>query len=155
MAYAAGNYKAATNLHDLIAQGVIESNSRSKEVIDIVKDLIARGIPGGHYDMGHYLEIGYGVKQDTSSANAYFRKAADQGNPDAQFYVAGSLLKFRIPLMSCKQCTNARWSKVMGQQAFITLAIQKSLAVMLMRLQAITPQFGTVTTTPHATRTCF
>ncbi len=93
LAYAAGNYKAANNLHDLIAQGVVESNSRSKEVIDIVKDLIARGIPGGHYDMGHYLEIGYGVKQDTSSANAYFRKAADQGNPDAQFYVARLLAK--------------------------------------------------------------
>ncbi|EGH97708.1 SEL1-like repeat protein [Pseudomonas syringae] len=92
-AYAAGNYRAATNLHGLIAQGVFESASRSKEVIDIVKDLIARGIPGGYYDMGHYLEIGYGVKQDTSSANAYFRKAADQGNPDAQYYVARLLSK--------------------------------------------------------------
>ncbi|QHF10774.1 SEL1-like repeat protein [Pseudomonas syringae] len=88
LAYAAGNYKAATNLHDLIAQGVIESNSRSKEVIDIVKDLIARGIPGGYYDMGHYLDMGYGVKQDESKANAYFRRAADLGNPDAQFYVS-------------------------------------------------------------------
>ncbi|EGI00074.1 Sel1 repeat-containing protein, partial [Pseudomonas amygdali pv. lachrymans str. M302278] len=55
-AYAGGNYKAATNLHDLIAQGLVESNSRSKEVVDIVKHLIAQGVPGGSYDMGHYLE---------------------------------------------------------------------------------------------------
>ncbi|EGH99971.1 putative lipoprotein, partial [Pseudomonas amygdali pv. lachrymans str. M302278] len=76
-AYAGGNYKAATNLHDLISQGVIETDNSEKEVIDIVEGLIAQGIPGGYYDMGHYLEEGYGVKQDGSRANAYFRRAAD------------------------------------------------------------------------------
>ncbi|KPB52434.1 Sel1 repeat-containing protein [Pseudomonas coronafaciens pv. oryzae] len=131
LAYAAGNYRAATNLHGLIAQGVVESASRSKEVIDIVKDLIARGIPGGYYDMGHYLEIGYGVKRDTSSANAYFRKAADQGNPDAQYYVARLLSK--IPdtadvMQSMYKCAMeqgngpagvhyASYSKVVGRYA--------------------------------------
>ncbi|KPZ26964.1 Sel1 repeat-containing protein [Pseudomonas coronafaciens pv. zizaniae] len=131
LAYAAGNYRAATNLHGLIAQGVVESASRSKEVIDIVKDLIARSIPGGYYDMGHYLEIGYGVKRDTSSANAYFRKAADQGNPDAQYYVARLLSK--IPdtadvMQSMYKCAMeqgngpagvhyASYSKVVGRYA--------------------------------------
>lgn len=62
LAYAAGSYKAATNLHNLISQGTVDSSSRSKEVIEIVKNLIAQGIPGGYYDMGHYLETGYGVK---------------------------------------------------------------------------------------------
>lgn len=41
--------------------------------------------------MGHYLELGYGVKQDVASSRAYFRRAADMGNPDAQYYV-GRLL---------------------------------------------------------------
>ncbi|QIQ72188.1 SEL1-like repeat protein [Pseudomonas coronafaciens] len=88
LASAEGNYKAATNLHTLISQGVIETDNSKKEVIDIVEGLIAQGIPGGYYDMGHYLEEGYGVKQDGSRANAYFRRAADLGNPDAQFYVS-------------------------------------------------------------------
>jgi len=88
LAHAAGNYRAATNLHTLISQGLIKSASPSKEVIDIVEGLITAGIPGGYYDMGHYLELGYGVKQDTSRANVYFRRAADLGSPDAQFYVS-------------------------------------------------------------------
>ena len=88
LAYAAGSYKAGTNLHTLISQGLIKSDRPSKEVIDIVEELIATGVPGGYYDMGHYLELGYGVKQDTSRAHAYFRRAADLGSPDAQFYVS-------------------------------------------------------------------
>ena len=88
LAYAAGSYKAGTNLHTLISQGLIKSDHPGKEVIDIVEELIAAGVPGGYYDMGHYLELGYGVKQDTSRAHAYFRRAADLGSPDAQFYVS-------------------------------------------------------------------
>ncbi|ALE00640.1 MULTISPECIES: SEL1-like repeat protein [Pseudomonas syringae group] len=88
LAYAAGNYKAATNLHILISQGAVDSNNRSIEAIDIVEHLIAQGIPGGYYDMGHYLEVGYGVVRNKGSAYAYFRRAADLGNPAAQFYVA-------------------------------------------------------------------
>ena len=95
LAYAAGSYKAATNLHTLISQGLVNSSSPGKEVIDIVEGLIAAGIPGGYYDMGHYLELGYGVKQDTSRAHAYFRRAADLGNPDAQFYVSRLLEKIQ------------------------------------------------------------
>ncbi|RMM29678.1 MULTISPECIES: SEL1-like repeat protein [Pseudomonas syringae group] len=91
LAYAAGSYKAATNLHALISEGLIESTDPENEVIDIVESLIAREIPGGYYDMGHYLETGYGVKQDTSRANAYFRRAADLGNADAQYYVSNLL----------------------------------------------------------------
>jgi len=41
--------------------------------------------------MGHYLELGYGVKQDADKARRYFRKAADLGSPQAQAYV-GNLL---------------------------------------------------------------
>ncbi|AKF53794.1 TPR repeat, SEL1 subfamily [Pseudomonas syringae pv. syringae HS191] len=93
LAYAAGNYNAATNLHNLIAQGVVDSSNRSKEVTAIVKNLISQSIPGGYYDMGHYLEIGYGVKKDIPSARAYLRKAADLGNPDAQYYIAELLTK--------------------------------------------------------------
>ncbi|WP_122295279.1 SEL1-like repeat protein [Pseudomonas syringae] len=93
LAYAAGNYKAATNLHNLISHGAVDSGNRSKEAIDTVEHLIAQGIPGGYYDMGHYLEKGYGVKQDLPASKAYFRRAVDLGNPDAQYYVARLLSK--------------------------------------------------------------
>jgi hypothetical protein len=41
--------------------------------------------------MAHYLEVGYGVKQDIVASKAYFRRAADMGNPEAQYYI-GRLL---------------------------------------------------------------
>ncbi|RMT77151.1 hypothetical protein ALP40_200012 [Pseudomonas viridiflava] len=86
-----GHYKASTNLQMLISQGLASSPDPQKETIDLVESSIDQGIPGAYYDMAHYLEIGYGVEQDHDKSNAYFRKAADLGNPDAQFYVANLL----------------------------------------------------------------
>ncbi|MFJ4445819.1 DUF6396 domain-containing protein [Pseudomonas sp. NPDC089422] len=86
-----GHYKASTNLQALISQGLASSPEPQRETIDLVESSIAQGIPAAYYDMGHYLEMGYGVEQDRDKANAYFRKAADLGNPDAQFYVANLL----------------------------------------------------------------
>lgn len=54
--------------------------------------LVKQDIPSGYYSVGHYLEIGYGLKQDSESALRYFRKAADLGNPEAQYYVGDKLL---------------------------------------------------------------
>ncbi|KEZ75044.1 SEL1-like repeat protein [Pseudomonas syringae] len=91
IAAANGHYKAATNLQVLISQGLTHSPNAQKETIDLVEKFMALGAPGAYYDMAHYLEAGYGVEQDYDKANAYFRKAADLGNPDAQFYVASLL----------------------------------------------------------------
>ena len=41
--------------------------------------------------IGYYLKSGYGLKQNQELALKYIRKAADLGNPDAQYYVAGLL----------------------------------------------------------------
>jgi TPR repeat protein len=86
-----GHYKAATNLQVLISQGLASSPDPQRETIELVESAILQGIPGAYYDMAHYLEMGYGVEQDRDKANAYFRKAADLGSPDAQFYVANLL----------------------------------------------------------------
>ncbi|WP_254776220.1 sel1 repeat family protein [Ralstonia sp. 25mfcol4.1] len=91
IAAAHGHYKANRNLQNLLAYGQAYSPFRSKEVIDLANQLIELGVPGGYYDIGHYLEIGYGLKQDREMALRFFRKAADLGSPDAQFYV-GELL---------------------------------------------------------------
>ncbi|MCK9779529.1 SEL1-like repeat protein [Pseudomonas syringae] len=88
IAAAHGHYKAATNLQTLLSRGLAASPNAPKEVIDLVEKFIAENIPGAYYDMAHYLEKGYGVKQDLPASKAYFRHAADLGDPDAQYYVA-------------------------------------------------------------------
>ncbi|POD72521.1 hypothetical protein BKM17_21150 [Pseudomonas syringae group genomosp. 3] len=91
VAAAHGHYKAATNLQTLITQGLARSPNGQKEALALVEKFMTLGVPGAYYDMAHYLEAGYGVEQDQEKANAYFRKAADLGSPDAQYYVAGLL----------------------------------------------------------------
>ena len=41
--------------------------------MDLVEDLIQRGIPGGYYDMGSYLMQGYGVVGDFDLGKRYYR----------------------------------------------------------------------------------
>ena len=91
IAAAHNNYKAANNLQTLISVGSVDSPYPQKETIDLVEQLINQNIPSGLYAMGHYLELGYGVALDKEKALSYFRKAADMGNADAQFYVADLL----------------------------------------------------------------
>ena len=93
IAAAHGHYKANGNLGILISQGFVKSPHAGKEAIDLAEQLINQGVPGGYYDMGHYLEAGYGVKRDPEKALRYFRKAADLGNPEAQSYVGDLLTK--------------------------------------------------------------
>lgn len=91
IAAAHGHYKANHNLQLLVSEGLASSPNPEGESVDLAEQLIKAGVPGGYYDMGHYLELGYGVKQDTGKALSYFRKAADLGSPEAQTYV-GDLL---------------------------------------------------------------
>jgi len=91
IAAAYGHYKANHNLQLLVSEGSASSPDPEKETIDLAEQLIKAGVPGGYYDMGHYLELGYGVKRDEDKARRYFRKAADLGSPEAQAYV-GNLL---------------------------------------------------------------
>jgi len=91
IAAAHGHYKANGNLGALISQGFVKSPHATKETIDLAEQLINQDVPGGYYDMGHYLEAGYGVKQDAEKSLRYFRRAADLGNPEAQTYI-GNLL---------------------------------------------------------------
>jgi len=88
IAAAHGHYKASTNLQALVSRGQASSPDSWVETLDLVENLIKRGIPGGYYDMGHYLDRGFGVVQDPAKAKVYYRRAADLGNPDAQYFVA-------------------------------------------------------------------
>lgn len=74
IAAAYGHYKANSNLQGLVSQGIAESPDAPKETIDLAAQLVNQGIPGGYYDIGHYLELGYGLKQDAEMALRYIRR---------------------------------------------------------------------------------
>ena len=91
IASAYGHYKANHNLQLLVSEGLASSPDPEKEAVDLAEQLTKANVPGGYYDMGHYLELGYGVKQDLDKARRYFRKGADLGSPEAQYYVGEML----------------------------------------------------------------
>lgn len=93
IAAAFDHYKAAANLQLLLVTGRASSPDAAKEVIDLVEYYVEKGIPGAYYDMAHYLETGYGVKQNVAASRAFFRRAADMGSPEAQYYI-GRLLSY-------------------------------------------------------------
>jgi TPR repeat protein len=83
-----GHYKANTNLQQLISEARASSPDKVEETIALASQLIDQGIAAGYYDIGHYLEAGFGFKQDKEMALRYIRKAADLGSPEAQLYIA-------------------------------------------------------------------
>ena len=91
IAAAHGHYKANRNAQLLIVHGLTLAPEGRKEAVDLAMRSVAEGNPGGYYDIGHYLEIGYGLEQDVAAALRYFRKAADLGSPEAQAYVGSKL----------------------------------------------------------------
>ncbi|WP_230624909.1 sel1 repeat family protein [Burkholderia cepacia] len=92
IAAAHGHYKANQNLQSLLSEGLANSPDPRSESVDLAMSLVKQNIPSGYYSVGHYLEIGYGLKQDSEAALRYFRKAADLGNPEAQYYIGDKLL---------------------------------------------------------------
>ena len=91
IATAHGHDKANIELRNMLEKSQAISPDPVNEVVDLVQDLIKRGIPAGYYDMGWYLAHGYGVRADQELAFKYYRKSADLGNPQGQ-YLVGDLL---------------------------------------------------------------
>jgi len=92
IATANGHDKANLALRGMLKNGQAKSANPIKESLDLVEDLIHRGIPGGYYDMANYLMEGYGVVGDVDLAIRYYRKAADMGSPDAQYLIGSKLV---------------------------------------------------------------
>ena len=86
-----GHDRANIELRRMLEDGHAVSLDPVNESIDLVQDLIKRGMPAGYYDMGWYLEHGYGVRGDQDLAFKYFRKSADMGSPEGQFLVGMQL----------------------------------------------------------------
>ena len=119
VAAAHDHYKAAANLQYLLSTGQASSPDASKETIDLAEYYVAKNIPGAYYNMAHYLELGYGVKQDVAASRAYFRRAADLGSPDGQYYI-GRLLSY-VPkttkiMLAMYQCAMEQGNRLAGRE---------------------------------------
>ncbi|EPY5227667.1 SEL1-like repeat protein [Klebsiella variicola] len=85
-----GHYKASINLQNGALRGQFSLSSH--EQFRLSQQLIAAGVATGYYLIAIYLERGIaGLQQDPELALRYYRKAADEGNPQAQAYVGDKL----------------------------------------------------------------
>ncbi|MCE9838286.1 sel1 repeat family protein [Proteus terrae] len=91
--------KAMLNLGNLISYGKVAplaGKGPAQEAWDIARKMATLNISYGYYQMGHYLDTGYGVDRDRTRALAYFRQAADLGNPEAQYVIGDIFISQRI-----------------------------------------------------------
>ncbi len=72
-----------------------------------LRPLIKRHDPRGEYAMGVLYENGFGVKKDLPLAADWYRKAAEQGNSDAQFNL-GAMYEHGVG-MPVDYAQAARW----------------------------------------------
>lgn len=85
-----GHYKANINLQNGAMRG--EFKLRGEEHLRMSQQLIDGGVATGYYFVGIFLKQGSaGLKQDSQMALRYYRKAADQGSAQAQYYVGDKL----------------------------------------------------------------
>ena len=90
-----GHYKASINLQNGALRGQFSLNSHEQFRLSL--RLIDAGVASGSYLTAVYLERGAaGLKQDPELALRYYRKAADEGNPQAQAYVGYKLSPARM-----------------------------------------------------------
>ncbi|WP_413495821.1 DUF6396 domain-containing protein [Morganella psychrotolerans] len=91
--------KAMLNLSNLISYRKVPplpGKGPAQEVWDIIQKMAKLNISYGYYQMGHYLDTGYGVNADRTKALAYFRQAADLGNPEAQYVIGNIFVSQRL-----------------------------------------------------------
>ncbi|AVL76082.1 DUF6396 domain-containing protein [Providencia rettgeri] len=91
--------KAMLNLSNLISYGKVPpigGKGPAQEVWDIIQKMAKLNISYGYYQMGHYLDTGYGVPADRTKALAYFRQAADLGSPEGQYVIGDIFLAQRL-----------------------------------------------------------
>ncbi len=90
IAAANGHFKANINLQNGAMRGQFDLSS--PEQLRMSQHLIDAKVATGYYFVAIYLDNGAaGLQQDTEMALRYYRKAADEGNPQAQAYVGEKL----------------------------------------------------------------
>ncbi|KHK61180.1 tetratricopeptide repeat protein, partial [Pseudomonas frederiksbergensis] len=85
-----GHFKANINLQNGAMRGRFEL--RGAQHLRMSQQLIDAGVATGYYFIGIFLQQGSaGLRQDADMSLRYFRKAADEGNAQAQYLVGDRL----------------------------------------------------------------
>ena len=85
-----GHYKASINLQNGALRGRFSLSSHER--LRLSQQLIDAKVAAGYYFIAIYLEHGAaGLAQDPEMALRYYRKAADEGNPQAQAFLGEKL----------------------------------------------------------------
>ncbi|EHG7614465.1 sel1 repeat family protein [Citrobacter sedlakii] len=87
-----GHYRANINLQNGAMRGHFHLSGAER--LRMSQALIDAGVASGYYFVAIYLQHGAaGLQQDDEMALRYYRKAADEGNAQAQAYVGDKLFK--------------------------------------------------------------
>ncbi|MEG8839430.1 hypothetical protein [Klebsiella quasipneumoniae] len=99
-----GHYKASINLQNGALRGRFSLSSHER--LRLSQQLIDAKVAAGYYFIAIYLEHGAaGLAQDPEMALRYYRKAADEGNPQAQAFLGEKLFPAkRAPRKSTISC---------------------------------------------------
>jgi uncharacterized protein len=92
-AIARNHYNAMHRLALLYVSGTEGLAVNEAKAVELVERVIKLNVPSGYYQMGVFLEQGIGVKQDAKASLTYMRRAADMGNPQAQFALGKKLTR--------------------------------------------------------------
>ncbi|MFB3010181.1 SEL1-like repeat protein [Klebsiella pneumoniae] len=85
-----GHYKSSINLQNGALRGRFSLSSHER--LRLSQQLIDAKVAAGYYFIAIYLEHGAaGLAQDPEMALRYYRKAADEGNPQAQAFLGEKL----------------------------------------------------------------
>ncbi len=120
-----GHYKANINLQNGAMRG--HFSLRGWEHLRLSEALIGAHVATGYLFIAYFLEQGSaGLQQDSAMALRYMRKAADEGNAQAQFSVAEKLAPIDIAPDTARQMRRCAAEQGHGRAA-IALAINLQL----------------------------
>jgi len=118
-----GHYKASINLQNGALRGRFALSSHER--LRLSQQLIDAKVAAGYYFIAIYLEYGAaGLAQDPEMALRYYRKAADEGNPQAQAYLGEKLFPAKMAPQVAMQMLSCAAKQGEGKAA-------KSLGIML------------------------
>ncbi|MFK0088539.1 sel1 repeat family protein [Pseudomonas sp. NPDC090755] len=89
IALESGHYKANINLQNGALRGHYQLGR--EEHLRMSQQLIDAEVATGHFFIGYFLQRAVALKNDPEMALRYYRKAADEGNAEAQYYIAEKL----------------------------------------------------------------
>ncbi|MGS1866873.1 hypothetical protein [Klebsiella michiganensis] len=108
-----GHYKASINLQNGALRGRFSLSSHER--LRLSQRLIDAKIAAGYYFIAIYLEHGAaGLAQDPEMALRYYRKAADEGSPQAQAYIGKNWHQPILPRIYPFRCVVVRLNKERG-----------------------------------------